>query len=136
MKIYGLFSSFLSLRPAHKFLNSPIYIWLFLNVEKKKKKSSQTKKKLWLLKILWKPPEPVKVDTMAASLCACTSAFRSSNLQSEHRALMFEDKILIAYPDSSKLCQKHVAVKTAACHGADNEGWIAITTMRTEINQY
>ena len=47
------------------------------------------------------------VDTMAANLCVCTSAFRSSNLQSEHRTLIFEDKVLNAYLGSSKLCQKH-----------------------------
>ena len=44
---------------------------------------------------------------MAANLCVCTSAFRSSNLQSEHRTLIFEDKVLNAYLGSSKLCQKH-----------------------------
>ena len=48
-----------------------------------------------------------RVDTMAANLCVCTSAFRSSNLQSEHRTLIFEDKVLNAYLGSSKLCQKH-----------------------------
>ena len=49
----------------------------------------------------------VLVATVVASSYVYTSEIKSSTLQSEHRTLIFEDKVLNAYLGSSKLCQKH-----------------------------
>ena len=41
---------------------------------------------------------------MAAHLIVCTSMIRKSNQQSDHRSQYLEDRVLIAYPVSLKLC--------------------------------
>lgn len=78
---------------------------------------------------------------MMIRLCACTSTFRSSNPQSEHRTLIFEDKVFIAHP-APAIFTRNTGCCPSTCHeagrgaeeGLRNEQ--LLPQLRTEINQY
>lgn len=103
----------------------------------KKKKPSKPKKQMWLLKIPWKPLEPGGLTQwlpISASVPLLSEA-AICNQNTEPWYLRTKSLMPTLAPAS---CARSTGCCWNSClpWGCGNEGWIAVTTLRTEINQY